>query len=176
MAQNYVMNSRPSWDDYFVGLLDSLATRATCDRGKNSALIAKNKRIVATGYVGAPAGLPHCDESGHLYRDVLHTDGKPRQHCVRTTHSEANAIAQAAHYGISIDGATLYTKLTPCLDCTKLLINAGIKRVVAVKDYHASHDSKEFLKQAGIELVIMTDENATYENMQGDASKFNQQE
>jgi len=159
------MSNRPSWDEYFIGLLDALSTRATCDRGKSAAVIVKNKRILATGYVGAPMGLPHCDEAGHLFRDVLHTDGQVKKHCVRTTHAEANAIAQAARFGASIDGATLYCSMTPCLDCTKLLINAGIVRVVAAKDYHASNDSKDFLKQAGVELVLIDKDCVQYAEM-----------
>ncbi len=158
------MNKRPSWDEYFMHIVETVSERATCDRGKNAAIIVKNKRILSTGYVGSPVGLPHCDDVGHLMRDVLHTDGKVRKHCVRTTHAEANAIAQAARFGISIEGATLYTKMVPCLDCTKLIINAGIKRIVAKNDYHASHDSKEFLKEAGITLEILNNETEKYEN------------
>ena len=138
-----------------MGLLQSLSARATCDRGKSAAVIVKNKQILTTGYVGAPMGLPHCDDDGHLFRKALHTDGSTKEHCVRTTHAEANAIAQAARFGVSIDGATMYCTMTPCLDCTKLLINSGIKRVVATKDYQAGHDSKEFMKQAGVELIIL---------------------
>ena len=156
--------NRPTWDEYFIEMLESVSNRATCDRGKNSAIIVKNKRILATGYVGSPAGLKHCDEVGHLLRDVLHTDGEIRKHCVRTTHAEANAIANAARFGVSVDGATVYTKMFPCLDCTKLLINAGIKRIVVIKDYHASHDSKEFLKEAGVEFKILENENMNYDN------------
>ncbi len=156
--------SRPSWDEYFMDMLDSISGRATCDRGKNSAIIVKNKRILATGYVGSPVGLPHCDEKGHLLRDVLHTDGEVRKHCVRTTHAEANAIANAARFGVSVNNSTIYTKMFPCLDCTKLLINAGVKRIVVLRDYHASHDSKKFLEQAGVEYEIWEDKEEKYDN------------
>ena len=158
------MTKRPDWDEYFMNIVEAVSARATCDRGKNAALIVKNKRIMSTGYVGSPIGLPHCDDVGHLMRDVLHTDGQIRKHCVRTTHAEANAVAQAARHGVSIDGGTIYTKMFPCLDCTKLIINAGIKRVVAKTDYHAAHDSKEFLKQANVELHIMTKDTEKYDN------------
>lgn len=156
--------NRPNWDEYFIEMLESISKRATCDRGKNSAILVKNKRILATGYVGSPVGLPHCDEAGHLYRDVLHTDGEVRKHCVRTTHAEANAIANAARFGVCVEGSTLYTKMFPCLDCTKLLINAGITRIVVKKDYHASQDSKMFLDEAGIKYEILEKENEEYEN------------
>ena len=117
-------------------------------------MIVKNKRILATGYVGAPVNLPHCDDVGHLFRKAVHTDGEVRDHCVRTTHAESNAIAQAARFGISVDGATMYSTMYPCLDCAKLMINAGIKRIVTGNDYRASHDSKDFFER---EVVILTD-------------------
>jgi len=146
---------RPDWDEYFLQILEAVSKRATCERGRNAAVIVKDKHILTTGYVGAPVGLPHCDEIGHLFRKALHSDGNITEHCVRTTHAEANAIAQAAKCGISIDGATMYVKMFPCLDCTKLLINSGIKRLVAIKDYHASTDSKNFLKEAGVTFEIV---------------------
>src|SRR5271157_1746936 len=111
---------RPSWDEYFIDLCRSVAERATCNRGRNGCVIVKDKRILCTGYVGAPPGLPHCDEVGHLFKYVLNSKGEKVQHCVRTIHAEQNAIAQAAKYGISIEGGTLYTLMTPCLDCAKL--------------------------------------------------------
>ena len=156
-------HSRPDWDEYFMGIINEIAKRATCDRGRNGCVIVKNKRIVATGYVGAPAGLEHCDEAGHLMKEVYDREGKVSRHCVRTTHAEQNAIAQAARFGASIDGGTLYTKMEPCLDCVKLLINAGIKRVVAGKRYHAGELSRQFLKDAGVELVVMSDEIVKYD-------------
>lgn len=147
-------NKRPDWDTYFLNILDAVSKRATCDRGKSGAIIVKDKRILTTGYVGAPVGLPHCDDVGHLFRKAVHTDGEVRDHCVRTTHAEANAIAQAARFGISIDGATLYCTMFPCLDCAKLVINAGIKKIVCTKDYQASHDSKDFFKMANVDVDI----------------------
>ncbi len=156
--------TRMSWDEYFMKMLEAISGRATCDRGKNSAIIVKNKRILATGYVGSPIGLPHCDDVGHLFRDVLHTDGEIRKHCVRTTHAEANAVANAARFGVGIDNSTVYTKMFPCLDCTKLLINSGIKRIVVQKDYHASQDSKMFLDEAGVKYEIWENEKEEYDN------------
>lgn len=155
---------RKSWDEYFIGLLDSVAERATCDRGKNAAIIVKNHRILATGYVGAPSGLPHCDEVGHLMRKVMDEKGNVSEHCIRTNHAEENAILQAARYGPPIEGATIYAKMTPCFNCAKMIIQVGIKRVVAKRKYHADKLSRELFKQAGVKLVILEDEVVKYEN------------
>jgi len=153
---------RPDWDDYFMEIMETVAKRANCDRGRSAALIVKGRRIIATGYVGAPAGLPTCDEVGHLIKVSYDERGGEHKHCIRTTHAETNAIAQAARHGSSIDGGTIFCRMTPCLDCTKLLINAGIKRVVCQKRYHADHDSLRFLEDAGVELVVQTDEHQEY--------------
>jgi dCMP deaminase len=158
-------HKRPDWDEYFLEVMDTVAQRANCDRGRAASIIVKNKRIVATGYVGAPAGLPTCDEVGHLIKVAYDERGGQHKHCVRTTHAEANAIAQAAKHGTAIDGATIYIRMTPCLDCTKLLINAGITRIVCRKRYHADHDSMEMLQQAGIDLEVMSQEQLTYDQM-----------
>ena len=120
---------RPSWDDYFLEVMHALAKRATCDRGRTACLIVKDNQIVVSGYVGSPPGLPHCDEVGHLMKTVTHEDGTQTSHCMRTLHAEQNAICQAAKRGVSIEGATLYCKLSPCPTCSKLLIACGIKRV-----------------------------------------------
>lgn len=157
---------RPDWDTYFLEITHTVGKRSNCDRGRTAAIIVKGKQIIATGYVGAPAGLPTCDEVGHLIKVVYDESGSKHEHCVRTTHAEANAIAQAARYGISTDGATVYCLMEPCLDCTKLLINAGIKRVVCEKRYHAAHDSREFLKKAGVKLEVLSDEEQKYEEKQ----------
>lgn len=157
-------NKRKSWDEYFLDFLDTAAERATCDRGRNAAVIVKNNRILTTGYVGAPSGLPHCDEVGHLMRKVMDEDGNVSQHCIRTNHAEENAILQAARYGPPIEGATIYVKMTPCYRCAMMIIQAGIKRVVAQKKYHADALSRKFFKQAGVKLVILEDEVVKYEN------------
>ena len=159
-------HQRPDWDEYFLQVMDTVAQRANCDRGRAASIIVKNKRIIATGYVGAPAGLPTCDEVGHLIKVAYDERGGQHKHCVRTTHAEANAIAQAAKHGTAIDGATIYIRMTPCLDCTKLLINAGIRRIVCRKRYHADHDSIAMLEQAGVELVVMSQEQLTYDHME----------
>ena len=158
-------HKRPDWQEYFLKVMDTVAERANCDRGRAAAIIVRDKRIIATGYVGAPAGLRTCDEIGHLIKVAYDERGGQHKHCVRTTHAEANAIAQAARYGIAIDGATIYIKMTPCLDCTKLLVNAGVKRVVCRKRYHADHDSVTMLADAGVELVVLENEQETYDHM-----------
>ncbi len=148
---------RPTWDEYFMEVCRAIAKRATCDRGRSGCVIARDNQLLVTGYVGAPRGLPHCDDVGHQFKKVQHEDGSVSQHCVRTVHAEQNAICQAAKRGISIDGATLYCKMTPCRTCAMLIINCGIKRVIAEKRYHDSADSIEMFKQAGVILEHLND-------------------
>jgi dCMP deaminase len=155
---------RPDWDEYFINIMHAVSTRATCDRGRSGAVLVKNKRILSTGYVGSPIGLPHCDEIGHLMKTVYDKEGNASQHCVRTTHAEMNAIAQAARFGIVVEGATIYCRMEPCLDCCKAIINAGIKRVVCEKMYHAAEITRQFFKDAGVELVVINDEVEQYHN------------
>ncbi len=160
--------SRSSWDEYFLKIMASVASRATCDRGRSGAVIVKDRRILTTGYVGSPMGLPHCDEVGHEFKDTIHEDGHVSKHCVRTTHAEQNALCQAARFGIPIDGATLYVKMTPCYVCAKIIINAGIKRVVVEKDYHAGEDSRRIFKEAGIQFDILDDVLEEYTDQVGE--------
>ena len=158
-------HSRPSWDEYFVDIMHSVGTRSTCDRGKSGCIIVKDKRIISTGYIGAPSGCAHCDEIGHEMHTVVHEDGTQSRHCIRTIHAEQNAISQAARFGISTSGATLYVKMTPCYTCAKMIINAGITRVVAENDYHAGERSKEIFKEAGVAFELLSDEMTTYADM-----------
>lgn len=155
--------SRPGWDEYFLDVMKSVSSRATCDRGKSGSVIVKDKRIIATGYVGAPAGLPHCDDVGHLLKKVTHEDGRESVHCLRTIHAEMNAITQAAKFGASVEGSTLYCKMEPCSACAMSIINAGIKRVVCELQYHAAQDTREMFKQAGVELVVVNNKVEEYE-------------
>lgn len=154
---------RPSWDEYFMELANAAAKRATCDRGRSGCVIVKDKQILVTGYVGAPTGLPHCDEVGHLFKKTIHEDGSETMHCVRTVHAEQNAICQAAKRGIALDGATLYCRMTPCRVCAMLIINCGIKRVVCEKKYHAGLESEEMFKQAGIQIEFFEDDILKYD-------------
>jgi dCMP deaminase len=154
---------RPSWDEYFLELADAVSKRATCDRGRSGCVIVRDKRILVTGYVGSPAGLPHCDEVGHLLKTMVNEDGSKSEHCVRTVHAEQNAICQAAKLGVSIDGATVYCRMTPCRTCAMLLINCGIKRVYCERKYHAGAESEAMFKTAGVELKYKYDELQKYE-------------
>ncbi len=156
---------RPSWDEYFMEICRTVAKRATCDRGRSGCVITLHNRILVTGYVGAPSGLPHCDDAGHMFKKTVHEDGSVTQHCVRTVHAEQNAICQAAKNGISIEGATLYCKMTPCRTCAMLIINCGIIRVVCEKRYHDSADSLAMFAAAGVEITHLSDDVQTYERM-----------
>jgi dCMP deaminase len=163
METNSDKYKRPTWDEYFLKIAEIVGTRGTCDRGRNGAVIVKNKRIVTTGYVGAPMGLAHCDEAGHIMSEMT-IDGKTSKHCIRTAHAESNAIVQAALHGVSTEGATIYVKFEPCLACAKMIINAGIKRVVCQKMYHAAELTRKFFKEAGIEIVYIEDSVEHYPN------------
>lgn len=147
-----------------MNLSEVVGTRATCDRGRSGCVIVRDKRILATGYVGSPAGLPHCDEVGHEFRTVIHEDGSKTEHCVRTAHAEENAIVHAARVGIRLEGATLYCHMTPCYTCAKMIINAGIKRAVCLKDYQVSAQTKRVFKEAKIKLDIVTKDTEDYKN------------
>ncbi len=153
---------RPSWDEYFMEVMEAISKRATCDRGKSGCVIVRNKQILVTGYVGSPKGLDHCDEVGHQFKKMLNEDGSISEHCVRTVHAEQNAICQAAKLGIPIDGATVYCRMTPCRVCAMLLINCGIIRVVAERRYHAGAESEEMFKKVGIKLEYVFDEVQEY--------------
>ena len=148
-------HKRPSWDEYFTKIMLEVGTRATCDRGKSGCVIVRNNQILVTGYVGSPVGLPHCDEAGHEMKKMLNEDGSASDHCVRTTHAEQNAICQAAKLGIALEAATLYCRMTPCYTCAKMIINCGIRRVVAVNDYHASKEAKRVFKEAKVQFDLL---------------------
>jgi len=155
---------RPDWDEYFIDMMNTVATRATCDRGKSGAIIVRDKRIISTGYVGSPSGLPHCDEAGHLMKQVIDDDGTTRQHCMRTIHAEQNAICQAAKHGISLEGSTLYCKMEPCRVCAMLIISCGIKTVVAKSMYHAAQETRDMFKAAGVTMRVLDQTIETYDN------------
>jgi dCMP deaminase len=154
---------RPSWDEYFMEIAHAVARRGTCDRGRTAAVIVKDRIILVTGYVGSPIGIPHCDDVGHQMKEMLHEDKSISKHCVRTNHAEVNAVALAAKKGISIDGATIYMKMSPCHTCSKMLINAGIKRVVCSNLYHKTNDGIKLLEQAGIKVEVLNNEVERYE-------------
>lgn len=161
MSDNYV---RPSWDEYFVKIMKDVGSRGTCDRGRAGCIIVKDKQILSTGYVGAPKGIAHCDEIDHELHEVVNLDGTTSKHCIRTTHAEQNAICQAAKNGVAIGGATIYVGMEPCYACAKMIINAGMVRVVCEKKYHRAQRSREILKEAGVELVVLIDEEVEYKD------------
>ena len=165
MSEEIPKYKRPSWDEYFMKLSQFVGERGTCDRGRCGTVIVKDKRVISTGYVGSPPGMPHCDDVGHLMHKVINEDGTISQHCVRTIHSEQNAICQAAKYGISLDNATIYTKMEPCYVCARMMVAVDIKRVVCAKRYHGAKLTRELFEQAGIKLDVLEDKMETYENM-----------
>jgi dCMP deaminase len=136
------VSNRPSWDDYFMQITWQVARRSTCPRMAVGAVIVRDKRILTTGYNGAPRGLAHCTEAG-----CLMVNG----HCVRTLHAEQNAIIQGALHGVNVSGSTIYVSHQPCLVCAKMIINAGIERVVYGGDY-PDEIACSFMEEAGLEL------------------------
>jgi len=146
-------NHRPSWDRYFMDMAWTISRRSTCLRRQMGALLVRDKRILATGYNGAPAGLPHCEEVGCRRQQVGIPSGQRPELC-RALHAEQNAIVQAALHGVSVKDAVLYVTNQPCVICAKMLINAGIRRVVYQVEY-PDELAVEMLGQAGVELVCL---------------------
>lgn len=142
---------RPTWDEYFMNIVELVKERSTCLRRKVGALIVKDKRILTTGYNGAPAGCVHCSEVGCIRQELNIPSGERHELC-RASHAEQNAIVQAANYGVSIKGGTIYVTAQPCVICSKLIINAGISRVVYTGDY-PDQLSLQLLSEANIEVV-----------------------
>jgi dCMP deaminase len=142
---------RPSWDEYFMSIADMVKTRSTCTRRQVGAVIVKDKRILTTGYNGTPAGLKHCSEVGCL-REQLGIPSGQRHELCRGIHAEQNAIIQAANFGVPIQGGTIYVTLSPCILCTKMLINAGITRIVTKEAYNDELALK-MLEETGIEYI-----------------------
>ncbi|HBR01958.1 MAG TPA: cytidine deaminase [Ruminiclostridium sp.] len=142
---------RPSWDEYFMGIVELVKTRSTCLRRQVGALVVKDKRILASGYNGAPVGCNHCHELGCL-REKLGIPSGQRHELCRATHAEQNAIAQAAYSGICIKDSTLYVTTQPCVLCAKLAINAGISKIIFKGDY-PDELSMELLQEAGVRVI-----------------------
>jgi dCMP deaminase len=142
---------RPSWDSYFMEIAHVVAKRSTCLRRQVGAVIVKDKRIMTTGYNGAPTGIAHCEEVGCL-RDELNIPSGQRHELCRGIHAEQNAIIQAAIWGIGIKGATLYCTTQPCALCAKMLINAGITRIVYEGNYPDTL-AMRLLEEAGVEVI-----------------------
>jgi dCMP deaminase len=138
-------DQRVSWHEYFMNIADQVATRSTCGRKHVGAVIVRDRTILSTGYNGSLRGAPHCDDAGHDMEN---------DHCVRTVHAEANAVAQAAKQGVRIDQAEIYVTASPCLTCFKLVANAGITKIY-YKEFYRDERITEYAKQAGVKLVYM---------------------
>jgi dCMP deaminase len=145
------MTTRPSWDQYFLTITRQVAERSTCNRAKVGAVIVRDRSILATGYNGSPAGLPHCTEVGCLIYSSTTPSGETEENCFRTIHAEINAIAQAARNGVSIQGADIYITHTPCIHCLKVLINTGIRRIYYERPYKL-HTVEELLEHSDVTL------------------------
>jgi len=141
---------RPSNDEYFMEMAQLVSSRSTCLRRKVGAVIVKEKRVLSTGYNGSPKGTKHCEELGCI-RVKLNVPSGTRHELCRGVHAEQNAVTQAAYFGVSVDGATIYTTTYPCSMCAKILINAGIKEIIYSEGY-ADDLSKDLLEEAGIEI------------------------
>jgi len=149
-VENSLSKKRPEWDDYFMELAKLVATRSTCLRREVGAVLVKDKRILATGYNGAPRGMNHCLEIGCL-RDQLGIPSGTRAELCRAVHAEQNAIIQCAIYGVSSEGSTIFVTHQPCTICTKILINAGVKRIVYENPY-PDEFAQQLLKEAGVKV------------------------
>jgi dCMP deaminase len=145
-------DQRPSWDEYFLGICDFVARRSTCLRRQVGAILVRDKRILTTGYNGAPRGLKHCLELGGCQRERMGVPSGQRHELCRALHAEQNAIIQAALHGVQTTGATLYSTTQPCVLCAKMLINAGIERVVYRGPY-PDDLAMAMLREAGVEVV-----------------------
>jgi len=144
---------RPSWDQYFMSIARLASTRSTCLRRQVGAVIVKDKKILTTGYNGAPSGLKHCLDIGCLREELGIPSGERHELC-RATHAEQNAIVQAATFGININDGIIYSTAHPCILCSKLLINAGIKRII-IEDSYPDEMSREMLNEAGVKIEIL---------------------
>ena len=141
---------RPSWDEYFMEMAKLVAKRSTCLRRSVGAVLVKDKRILATGYNGAPRGLKHCIDIGCMRQKLKIPSGQRHELC-RALHAEQNALIQASLYGISVEGSLLYATNQPCVICAKMLINAGIKEIIIGEGY-PDKMAMDFLRQAGIRV------------------------
>lgn len=142
---------RPNWDEYFMSIAKVVALRANCIKRKVAAVIVKDKRIIATGYNGTPKGITNCNEGGCERCNSLETSGKNLEACI-CSHAEENAITQAAYHGTSVKGASLYTTFSPCIHCTKMIINSGIAEVIYNMEYSIEELPMKLLKEAKIKV------------------------
>ncbi len=144
-------NPRPGWDDYFLAIARMVALRSNCMKRKVAALIVRDRRIISTGYNGTPRGVTNCNEGGCPRCNAFGQSGMGLGECF-CSHAEENAIVQAAYHGVSIKGATIYTTFSPCLICTKMIINSGLVEVIYNAEYPLSGDSLKLLEEAGVAI------------------------
>ena len=144
---------RPDWDEYFMRIAQIVTLRSNCMKRKVAAVVVKDRRIISTGYNGTPRGVPNCNEGGCARCNSLADSGSFLSDCL-CSHAEENAIVQAAYHGIAVKGSTLYSTCSPCLTCTKMIINAGITRVVYNLEYPLHGDANDLLRQAGVALHL----------------------
>ena len=142
--------ARPGWDEYFIGIAKLVASRSTCLRRSVGAVVVKDKQVLATGYNGAPSGARHCEETGCL-REKMNVPSGERHELCRALHAEQNAFLQAAKHGVSLNGSTIYITTQPCSICAKMIINAGVERIVFEGDY-PDEFAVELLKESGVTL------------------------
>jgi dCMP deaminase len=141
---------RPSWDQYFMDIVELVSKRSTCVRRKVGAVLVREKRMLSTGYNGAPSGLEHCLDIGCLREKMKVPSGERHELC-RGLHAEQNAIIQAALHGVSVNGATMYCTNHPCIICAKMIINSGITSII-YKDGYSDQLAREMLKEAGVKI------------------------
>jgi len=151
-------SKRLSWHEYFMSVAHLISQRATCKRAHIGAVIVRENNILATGYNGAPSGLPHCTDDNCIIYTSTHPDGTIEENCMNTIHAEMNAIIQAAKHGISIKDSVIYITASPCINCLKALLNAGIKTIYYDKPYKIQNIST-ILQQSGTELIQIQVEN-----------------
>jgi dCMP deaminase len=145
--------SRPTWDEYFLGIADLVSKRSTCLRRRVGAVLVRDKRILATGYNGVPSKIKHCGDTGCIREKMKVPSGERHELC-RGLHGEQNAFLQAALHGTSVKDATLYSTTQPCVICAKMLINAGIAEIVIKGDY-PDKMSKDLLKEAKVRVRVL---------------------
>lgn len=148
-------SNRPSWDEYFMNIAKMVAQRSTCLRRHIGAVLVRNRQILSTGYNGPPRATPHCDEKGGCLRDKLKVPSGQRHELCRAAHAESNCISQAAANGVRTEDSIIYVTNFPCVFCSKVMINAGVKKIVFKEGYGSTEDfklSKELLDEAGIDI------------------------
>ncbi|MCS7181257.1 MAG: cytidine/deoxycytidylate deaminase family protein [bacterium] len=153
MNTQYIQNERPDWDTYFMEIAQLVSKRSTCIRRKVGAVLVKEKRILATGYNGAPTGLSHCKDIGCIREKMKIPSGERHELC-RGLHAEQNAILQSAYHGVSIKGSKLYITCHPCSVCAKMIINAGIEEVI-IKEGYPDQMAENILKEGKIKVKYL---------------------